>query len=99
MSLRVVIHAPTAAALKRARSNARNLLRAEPDAEVRIIANAEAAATAVTTPDAETDRHLALCRNSLNAQGLEAPAGIATVPAAVVELVRLQANGWAYIRA
>lgn len=99
MSLRVVLHAPTAAALKRARSNARNLLRAEPDATVRIIANAEAAAAALTTPDADTDRHLALCLNSLNAQGLEAPAGIATVPAAVVELARLQADGWAYIRA
>lgn len=99
MSLRVVIHAPTAAALKRARSNARNLLRAEPDVQVRIIANAEAAAAALTTPDAETDQHLALCLNSLKAQGLSAPVGIATVPAAVVELARLQADGWAYIRA
>jgi uncharacterized protein len=35
MSVRVILHAPTVGALARARSNARNLLRADPTAEIR----------------------------------------------------------------
>jgi uncharacterized protein len=99
MSLRVLLHAPSAAALDRARSNLRNLLRADPAAEARILANAEGAAAALAHPDAETDRHLVLCRNSLEARALTAPPGIATVPAVVLALAELQAEGWIYIRA
>lgn len=96
---RVILHAPTAGALARARSNLRNLLRADPAAEVRILANAVGAGAAVRERDAETDRFLFLCENSLRAQNLVAPAGIATVPAVVQALVELQAEGWIYIRA
>ena len=99
MSRRVVLHAPSAAALDRARANLRNLRRADPMAELRILANAEGAAAAVSRPDADTDRHLVLCQNSLAARGLAAPAGIATVPAAVLALAELQEQGWIYIRA
>lgn len=38
--LRVVLHAPTPEALERARNNALNLRRADPDAELCIIVNA-----------------------------------------------------------
>jgi uncharacterized protein len=99
MSVRVVLHAPTEAALWRARSNLRNLRLANPDAEIRILANADAVAAALTRPDAEADRHLVLCENSLRSRGLAAPPEIATVPAVIHALIELQAAGWTYIRA
>jgi intracellular sulfur oxidation DsrE/DsrF family protein len=40
-----------------------------------------------------------LCQNSLRAQNLVAPEGIATVPAVIQALVEMQAAGWIYIRA
>lgn len=95
---RVLIHAPTAEALIRARRNAANLHKTRPDAEVLIIANASAVAAALTSPDA-TDPLLRLCRNSLAAQGLDNTQALAEVEAAVVTLAELQAKGWAYIRA
>jgi len=99
MSRRVLLHAPTAAALDRARANLRNLRRADPAAEVRILANAEGASAALSRPDADTDRHLVLCQNSLASRGLAAPAGTATVPAVVLALAELQEQGWIYVRA
>jgi NitT/TauT family transport system ATP-binding protein len=96
--LRVLLHAPTAEALTRARRNAVNLHNARPDAEVLIIANGSAVATALATPDA-TDSLLRLCRNSLVAQRLDNTRELAEVEAAVVTLAERQANGWAYIRA
>lgn len=99
MSVRVVLHAPTAGALARARSNLRNLLRADPTAEVRILANAEAVGAAIEQPDAIADRHLILCENTLRAQHRAAPPGVATVPAVIQALVELRSAGWIYIRA
>jgi uncharacterized protein len=99
MSVRVVLHAPTEPALVRARSNLRNLRQADPDIEIRILANADAVTAALARPDAEADPNLVLCENSLRARGLAAPAGIATVPAVIHALVELQAAGWTYIRA
>jgi NitT/TauT family transport system ATP-binding protein len=96
--LRVLLHAPTAEALTRARRNAANLHNARPDAEVLIIANAGAVATALATPDA-TDPLLRLCRNSLVAQGLDNTRELVEVEAAVVTLAERQAEGWVYIRA
>ena len=97
--MRVVLHAPTAEALARARSNLRNLLAANPMAEARIIANADSVPAAIASPDPSTDPFLWLCENTLISRTLTAPPGIPTVPAAVAELARLQAEGWAYIRA
>lgn len=97
--LRVLLHAPTADGLDRARRNALNLRRARPDAEVQIIANGAGVAAALKAPDAQTDSLLKLCRNSLHAQGLENAAGLDEVEAAVVTLAELQHQGWAYIRA
>ncbi len=97
-TLRVLLHAPTAEALARARLNARNLGKTRPEAEVLIVANAGAVAAALATPD-ETDTCLRLCRNSLVGQGLDNTAGLTEVEAAVVALAELQAAGWFYIRA
>ena len=99
MTLEVVLHAPTAAALARARRNLANLVAEEPDAAVLLIANADAVDAALATPDPATDRHLRLCRKTLARRGLTPPAAVATVESAVQELARLQAAGWAYIRA
>lgn len=96
--LNVMLHAPTQDALTRARRNARNLLRAHPDAGLLIIANGAAVATALAQPDPETDSLLRLCHNSLTAQNLENTGGLAEVDAAVVTLAELQGQGWAYIR-
>ncbi|SOC51863.1 Intracellular sulfur oxidation protein, DsrE/DsrF family [Chromohalobacter canadensis] len=98
-ALRVVLHAPTADGLARARRNALNLTRARPDTEVLIVANGGAVAAALDTPDPTTDAWLRLCRNTLTAQSLENPGSLEEVEAAVVTLTELQAQGWAYIRA
>ena len=97
--MRVLLHAPTARALARARSNLRNLTARNEDAEVLIVANAEGVVAALAERDGETDSALRLCENTLAARGLEAPEGLATVPAAVETIARLQTEGWIYIRA
>lgn len=97
-TLHVLIHAPTPDALRRARNNAANLLKGEPQAQVEIIANAAAVAAALAEPHA-TDVHLRLCGNTLQNTGAQAPATLQVVPAAIVHLARRQAEGWAYIRA
>lgn len=97
--LRILIHAPTPSALDRARSNARNALKAEPTAQVRIVVNARAVGRAIDTPDPATDGLLVLCANSLARQELKAPEGFRVVPAAVIEIARLQREGWLYQRA
>lgn len=99
MTIRVVLHAPTEAALGRARSNARNLRAAQPEAEIVIVVNADGVRAALDTRDSETDDHLRICSNTLAARSLEAPDHLTTVPAAVETLARLQVEGWAYIRA
>jgi len=99
LTLEVVLHAPPPAALARARRNLLNLLEEAPDAAVVLVANGDAVAAALATPDAATDRHLRLCRRTLERLDLVPPEGIATVDAAVHELARLQHRGWAYIRA
>ena len=96
--LKVMLHAPCAESLARARRNARNLKAASPEAEVLIITNAGGVAAAVATPD-DTDAWLRLCRNSLDAQGIVDTRGLAIVEAAVLTLAEGQRQGWAYIRA
>ncbi|WP_323718114.1 DsrE family protein [Paracoccus aminovorans] len=99
MSLQLVIHAPDEASLARARSNARNLLAAAPDARCEIVVNAEAVVAAIALRDPATDGLVRLCGNTLRNKDLEAPAGLKTVPAAVLHLAERQAAGWQYIRA
>lgn len=97
--MKILLHAPTSGALARARSNFRNLRRDNPDAEIRIIANAEAVPAALEKPDPDADRVLALCENSLTARQLAAPGGVATVAVAIKAIAELQQEGWIYIRA
>lgn len=99
MPLQLVIHAPDEASLARARSNARNLLAAAPDARCEIVVNAEAMSAVIERRDPSTDGLVRLCGNTLRNKDLEAPAGLKTVPAAVLYLAERQAAGWQYIRA
>ncbi|MBV6656517.1 MAG: hypothetical protein KI785_01995 [Devosiaceae bacterium] len=96
--LQVLLHAPTPQALERARSNAKNLAAADPDAAIEIVVNAAGARAATESADDATDAHLLVCENSLRKQGLTARAGLKTVGAAVLHLAQRQAEGWAYIR-
>lgn len=98
--IRLLIHAPTAESLARARANARNLLKADPDAAVEIVVNAAGARAAVegpSTPPGEVEP--ILCRNSIVNMGLAAPEGARIVEAAVLHIARRQTEGWAYMRA
>lgn len=90
--LDIVLHAPDADSLQRARTNAVNALRAAPATQVRIIANASAVAAALDTPHPQADALTYLCPNSL------APLQVLGEPA-VLALARLQRHGWTYIRA
>ncbi|AMD44753.1 ATP-binding cassette domain-containing protein [Bordetella holmesii] len=96
--LRVLIHAPTADALRRARNNAANLLKADPHAAVEIVVNAAGVAAALADPHA-TDARLRVCANTLLATGTQAPPNLTIVPAAILYLAQKQAEDWAYIRA
>ncbi|WP_240475680.1 hypothetical protein [Herbaspirillum rhizosphaerae] len=96
--MRLLIHAPTATALERARRNLANLLKLAPDAQVELVINAGAVAAALSQPD-PLDGHLRVCRNTLTANQLTAPEGVEVVPAAVLHIARRQAEGWAYMRA
>ncbi len=97
--LSLVIHAPEPEALARARNNARNLLKAAPDARCEIIVNAGAVAIALDQPDPETDALLRICGNTLVQTGRIAPAKLTVVEAAVLHLAERQRDGWQYIRA
>lgn len=96
--IRLLIHAPTPASLERARRNAANLKKADPQAEVEIVANAGAVAAALAEPHA-TDEHLLLCQNTLAATGAQASGNARIVGAAVLHIAQRQADGWAYMRA
>lgn len=97
--LHLVLHAPDAEGLQRARMNAVNALRAEPQTQVRIIANAAAVAAALDEPHEEADTLTYLCPNTLAhlVRESRAPLQVLAEPA-VLALARLQKYGWAYIR-
>lgn len=99
-ALKIVLHAPSATALKRARSNASNIRREAPGAEVRIVANADGVAAVLDQPDTERDPLTWLCPNTLRSLGREAASPLQVLPeGAVLALARLQREGWIYIRA
>lgn len=97
--LRIILHAPTAAALGRARRSAVNVLGRHPDAEILIVVNAEGAETAVLRPDEPTDRLTVVCEEPLKRTGLQARPGQRTTPLSTVFMAERQAEGFAYIRA
>lgn len=96
---RLVIHAPTVASLDRAGRNLMNFLKEEPEALVELVVNGEAAVEAVNAPNTQTAKYIVLCKNSLDAAGLTAPAGARIVAAAVHHISQRQAEGWSYFRA
>ena len=98
--LRIVLHAPTAAALTRARSNAANVAKASSGAVVHIVVNADAVAAVLDTPDATSDGLTLVCPNSLAKMGRQAPAPLTVLPeSAVLALARMQREGGCYVRA
>ncbi|MFT0546225.1 hypothetical protein ACMHYO_07725 [Allopusillimonas ginsengisoli] len=97
--LKVILHAPTPAALERARNNAANLRRESSDVDVRIIVNAQAVAAALDVVHPEMDTLTWLCPNTLSKIDREnrVPLRLLAGPA-VLEIARLQQAGWRYIR-
>lgn len=97
--LKVLFHAPTPAALQRARNNAMNVRREDPEADVRIIVNAEAVASALDQGHPDMDVLTWVCPNTLARTNRENRKPLRLLDgAAALELARLQQNGWVYIR-
>ncbi|WP_312569302.1 hypothetical protein [Comamonas sp.] len=97
--LHIVLHAPDAEGLQRARMNAVNAQKADPNCRVRIIANASAVAAALDTPHEQADHCTLLCPNTLAhlQRSCRAPLQVLDGPA-VLALAQLQQQGWIYIR-
>ena len=100
MSLKIILHAPTPAALGRARNNAINVMREAPDAQVRIVVNAQAVAAVLDAAEEEMDALTWLCPVTLLRTNRESRAPLQVLSgAAVLEVARMQKGGWVYIRA
>jgi len=98
--LRVLLHAPTPGALRRARSNAANLIRARPAPLVRIVINGEGVAAALDEPEAAADALTLVCPNTLRKIGRTAAAPLTILDeGAVLAIARMQMEGWCYVRA
>jgi len=96
---KVILHAPTPAALERARNNAANFRRENPEADVRIIVNAEAVAAALDAAHPDMDARTWVCPNTLKRINRENRPPLQSLGgAAISEIVRLQGQGWIYIR-
>ena len=107
---RTVVHVPDAARVGRALKNVRNLLDdLAGEVEVVLVANGDTVgALAPASPHAELLRELlsrgvrvAACARALRNHGLDPAAlvdGVVTVPGGVTEVVRLEADGFAYLR-
>lgn len=97
--IRIVLHAPTASAVARARNNAANLLKQGLPVEVRIVINADAVSAVLATPDSAGDTLTFVCPNTLSRIGRSAPEPLTVLDeAAVLAIARMQAEGWRYIR-
>lgn len=98
--MKILLHAPTAGALARARSNLGNLRKRDPALEIRIVLNAEGVGAALDAPDGGADAHTLVCGNTLDRIGRSAPAPLTVLPqGAVLALATMQAEGWTYVRA
>lgn len=99
-TLRIALHAPTPAALARARSNATNLARSASPPLVRIVVNGDGVAAALDAPDPGADALTLVCPNTLGRIGRSAPAPLTVLEqGAVLALAQMQQEGWLYIRA
>ena len=98
---RIVLHAPTAQALARARGNFKNLSAAQPDAQIWIVVNAQAVQAVLDAPEdmGPALSQVLLCPNTLKNSQLTAPTHIQVLPMGAVEAIaRMQQDGWVYIR-
>lgn len=97
--LKIVLHAPTAGSLERARRNLGNVLQAAPDATVRILVNGDGVAAALDAPDAAADAATLVCPSSLKRIGRTAPAPLTVMDEpGVIALAHFQIQGWQYVR-
>jgi uncharacterized protein len=97
--IRIVLHAPTASAMARARNNAANLLKQSTPVEVRIVVNADAVQAVLDAPDRAADGLTLVCPNTLSRIASAAPEPLIVLDeAAVLAIARMQAEGWHYIR-
>lgn len=94
----LIVHAPTADALHRARRHVLTLRKSRPDAEVRLVVNGPAVEELLDKPDPDTDPFAVCCNATLRELGLKG-GNRRTTPAAVVLIAELQADGWGYVRA
>lgn len=97
--LRILLHAPSPAALARARSNAANLLEQSDPVQVHIVVNAEAVRAVLDEPNEAADQITLVCPNTLERLGLRATPPLTVLDkGAVLVIARMQAQGWLYIR-
>jgi len=96
--IRIVIHAPTAGALERARGNIANIMHDDPQATVELVVNSGGAKAVVEKPEI-IDERLRICSNSLRLNNLTAPPDAVVVPNAMLHIAARQMQGWSYIRA
>ena len=95
----MIIHASTANSLKRARNNAVNILHSAPDAQLRILANADAVSAALGESHETDATLLILCETTLARIGKTAPTSVKTVPGVALSIARMQQEGWLYMHA
>lgn len=99
-SLQILLHAPTASGLLRARNNAANILKDDAAATVRIVVNAEGVSAALDSPDPHGDALTLVCPNTLRRLGREAAPSMTVLSSpAALALAVMQREGWIYVRA
>ncbi len=98
-AISMIIHASTADSLKRARNNAVNILRSAPDAQLRILANADAVPAALDEPHETDAALLVLCETTLARIGKAAPPSVKTEPGVALSIAHMQQQGWLYMHA
>lgn len=98
--MNVLIHAPTSAALERARNNVLNLRKARPNAQIRLVLNGSAVGAALDGESHDADAVTWLCPNTLARTERVAREPMAVLSeAAIVLLAQWQSEGWSYVRA
>ena len=97
--LRILVHAPTAAALTRAHNNANNIAANDPAPAVRILVDGDAVAAVLDAPDAVLDTRTLVCPNTLGRMNRNAPSPLVVLPqGAALSLALMQQEGWGFVR-
>lgn len=107
--LGAVVHVPDTRRVRQALANARNILDDLPGVEVALVVNGDAVeALAATSDHADAvgalvgrGARVLACERALRRHGVDPGslvAGVEVVPGGASEAVRLQGEGWAYLR-